>query len=260
MPELPDVEIFKRYLDATALHQKIVDIEVRANRMLKDILPKNFKDALKGKRFESTRRHGKYLFVELEKKHMLIHFGMTGRLKYFKKASDDPEYDQVLFRFADGYHLACISKRKLGKIGLIDSPDAFIEEKGLGPDALSIDLPELADILEKAKSFIKSLLMNQRRIAGIGNIYSDEILFRARLHPRKKSDRLKEPDVKRLDRAIETVLHTAIDRKAKPDDLPTSYLIPHRGKNGKCPRCGGDIKRIEVSGRNGWYCSRCQKK
>ena len=106
MPELPDVEVFKQYLDAISLHQEMVKVEVHDGRILKDISVGELKARLKGHTLESTRRHGKYLLVRLEDGNWLVlHFGMTGRLKYFKDMDKDPEYDQLLIGFSNGYHL-----------------------------------------------------------------------------------------------------------------------------------------------------------
>ena len=259
MPELPDVEVSKRYLDSTALHRKIVDVDIRAARLLDGVSAKRFRDRVLGRSLKSTSRHGKYLFARMEEGAILFHFGMTGMFRYFKDIDDDPEYDQVLFSFSDKYHLAYISRRKLGKLGIVDSGESFVEEKGLGPDALSVDLPAFRDILSDARAYLKSTLMNQSRIAGIGNIYSDEILFQAGMHPKKKSDSLSEQDSRELHRSMKRVLEMAVARKADPGKLPRTYLLPHRSKGGNCPRCGGEVRKISVSGRNGWYCPACQK-
>lgn len=259
MPELPDVETYRRYLDATALHSVISGVDLRAKRLLEGISAARFGRALRGKSLRSTRRHGKYLFADLGDGWLLMHFGMTGRLAYFKRAGDDPEHDRLLLTFADGWHLAYVAPRKLGRLGIVDSPEAFVENEGLGPDALEVGLDEFRRILGGTRSMIKSALMDQGRIAGIGNVYSDEILFRARLHPRARSDGLGADRTRRLHRAVRAVLETAIDRKADPGAMPPSFLLNHREEGGRCPRCGGTVKRISVSGRSGWYCPRCQR-
>jgi formamidopyrimidine-DNA glycosylase len=108
---------------------------------------------------------------------------------------------------------------------------------------------------------LKTTLMNQGVMAGIGNVYSDEILYQARLHPRTKVNALEEGDLRRLYDCMQEVLDTAIACRAVPEDFPDSYLTPLRGKAGtQCPGCGGEIERIEVSGRGAYYCPECQKK
>ena len=117
MPELPDVEVFKRYLDATALHKTITDVEVESTQILDGVSKGKLHKSLKGRQFLSTHRHGKHLLVALEKESWLtLHFGMTGFLKYFKQMDKDPEHDRMLISFDNGYHLAYVSQRKLGAV------------------------------------------------------------------------------------------------------------------------------------------------
>ena len=162
--------------------------------------------------------------------------------------------------FTNGYHLADDCARKLGKISLTDDPEEFISEKGLGVDALDeeLDLEAFQDLLGGTRSFIKSALMNQKLMAGIGNVYSDEILFQAGVYPRAKSKDLNRKLTENLFYSMKKVLTTAVDRKANPEDLPDSYIIPRRGANGTCPKCGAALRKITVSGRTGYYCDQCQ--
>ena len=184
MPELPEVEIFKRYLDATSLHQRIDDVDVRNTYILKETSARELARGLKGRRFESSRRHGKHLFVRADGELWLrLHFGMTGSLQYFKNDEQAPRYARVLFIFANNHRLAFDDQRQFGEIGLLNDIDEFLKEHALGPDALKIDLREFRKILGKRRGAVKSVLLNQRIIAGIGNIYADEILFRVRIHP-----------------------------------------------------------------------------
>ena len=181
MPELPDVEVFKRYLDATSLHQEIEEVDVRTRQLLENTSIRHLRRGLEGRRFESTRRHGKNLFAGLDDGDwLLLHFGMTGDLAYFKHIEDDPQYDRLLLTFANGYHLAYVSQRKLGELALIEGVDEFVEQKDLGPDALNdLGRDTFEEIVAGRRAMAKSLLMDQQTIAGIGNVYSDEILFQA---------------------------------------------------------------------------------
>jgi formamidopyrimidine-DNA glycosylase len=107
---------------------------------------------------------------------------------------------------------------------------------------------------------VKSILLNQKLIAGIGNIYADEILFRVRIHPATQTSALKEKAVAKLSRATRDILEKAIEAKADVDLMPKSWLLPHRGKGGKCPRCGCELKSATIGGRTAWFCARCQQR
>jgi formamidopyrimidine-DNA glycosylase len=265
MPELPDVELYKRYLDKNALRQTIERVVVNDARILDDLPPDAFVSRLTGNRFENTRRHGKHLLVRLHRDGWLtLHFGMTGNLVYFQDEAEDPPYDRVRFDFAGGRHLAYVNRRMLGRVGLADDADAFIAAEGLGPDALdpAFDLEACTRAIEGRRRDVKSVLMDQALIAGIGNIYADEILFRARLHPKTPATSLDERQRVELFRQIKAVLQTAIERGAGAEEflerLPDDYLLPQREKGGKCPRCGSPIATLKAAGRTSYYCPRCQ--
>lgn len=263
MPELPDVEVFKQSLDATALHQRIAKTSVPSPKVLRSGSAARLARALKGQQFRSSHRHGKFLFVALDRKRWLVfHFGMTGFLKYFKNAADAPSHTCVLIDFDSGDHLAYDSMRKLGAVHVTDSVEAFVQQRELGPDALDprLDLAAFAAIMGQTRRTVKSALMNQRLIAGIGNIYSDEILSRAGIHPGRKSYRLGDAGLKRLHTAMKTVLRKAIECRVDPKRFPDSYLLPHRVGDGRCPRCGRKLKHKKFSGRTAYYCPRDQRK
>ena len=119
MPELPDVEVFKRYMDATALHKPIRGVEVEDETVLRDLNGRGLKAKLKGKSIHRSRRHGKYLLGELgEEDWLVLHFGMTGRLKYFRRDDSRPDHARVLLNFSNGFHLAYVSQRMLGEVGI----------------------------------------------------------------------------------------------------------------------------------------------
>src|ERR1044072_5288177 len=163
MPELPEVEISKRYLDTTSLHQCIDDVDVRNTYILKGTSARELARRLKGRRFESSRRHGKHLFVRADGELWLrLHFGMTGSLQYFKNDKQAPQYARVLFVFANKHRLAFDDQRQFGQIGLLKDVDEFLKEHEVGPDALKIDLREFKKILGKCRGAVKSVLLNKR--------------------------------------------------------------------------------------------------
>ena len=264
MPELPDVELYKRHLDSTSLGRRIEKVAVNDARILAGISAREFARRLEGNRFESSRRHGKHLLVRLARDGWLtMHFGMTGYLHYFDDPADDPKYDRVRFDFERG-HLAYVNRRMLGRVGLTEHADAFIRDEGLGPDALdpAFDEAALERAIDRRRRDVKSLLMDQSVVAGIGNIYADEILFQARLHPKLPARDLDPKQRIHLFRAIKEVLQTAIDCAAGAeqflDRLPSGYLLPAREKGRRCPRCGSEIRSFKHHGRTTYFCPKCQ--
>jgi formamidopyrimidine-DNA glycosylase len=191
---------------------------------------------------------------------MVLHFGMTGDLAYYKDRHDRPEYARMVLDLCNGFHLAYISQRMLGEIGLADDVDGFIKEHELGPDALSdqVDAKIFERMLEGRKGMIKPTLMDQSIIAGIGNVYSDEILFQAGIHPKTPVSELSGEDRKQLYRAMRRVLRTAARNRADPGNMPRGYILPRREEGAECPVCGGKVKKITVSGRSSYYCPRRQ--
>ena len=261
MPELPDVEGFKQYLDATSLHQRIAHVDVLSAYLLKGISARELAHRLKGRCFESSRRHGKHLFVRTDGDVWLrLHFGMTGSLRYFKDEEKAPPHARVLFIFARDYRLAFDDQRKFGEIGLIQDVDEFLKMRALGPDALDVDLTNLKELLAEHRGAVKSILMNQKLIAGIGNIYADEILFHAHMHPATETARLNDKRRRQLFRAMRRVLEKAIEYQADVNRMPKSWLLSHRGKGGKCPRCGRKLKSSKIGGRTAWFCPHCQRR
>ena len=264
MPELPDVEIFKQYLDATALHKDIETVDLRAQDMLKGVSERKLKQRLKNSSLRSSRRHGKFLFAQAgDNGWLLLHFGMTGALKYFKNPEKDTDHDRLSLGFSNGYHLAFDCRRKLGEIGWVDDPRTFIQERAMGPDAMDSDLdPDtFKKILGRSRGAVKGALMNQRMIAGIGNVYADEILFQAGIHPKIKVNQLETERLERLFRVMrEQVLPTAIECRADPSEFPDDFIVPHRQKDGRCPKCGHQLQQVKVSGRTSYACPDCQSR
>ncbi len=259
MPELPEVETFKRYLDKTSLKQVIKEVKIIDIRVLNvddSYLIKSVKD----KHFESSTRHGKYLLVYLKPKYLVLHFGMTGDFKYYNKKDDDPNYSKVIFQFKNDFNLAYISRRMFGKLDIAESIQEFIAKKKLGPDAFKMSLEEFKEATNRRTAILKNVLLNQSFIAGIGNIYSDEILFRTKLNPKTKIDSLNESKIKELYDNIKGVLKFGIEKQGDLSVYPNSFLIPHRKKEEQCPICNTEIERFELSGRHGFYCPSCQKK
>jgi len=258
MPELPEVETYKQYFDLTSLNRTVRNVEVRDDRVLK--IPEDiFIREIRGNTFKATRRHGKYLFVELNSRFMVLHFGMTGDLEYYKKPTEEPPYSKVIFTFRNNHYLSYISRRMFGKLDITNNVEEFLKGKKLGPDAYHMNYNEFINVLKRRTTNAKTALMNQSILSGVGNIYSDEILFRTRINPMMKVNLLDESTLEELFKNIKDVLKFGIEKKGDLSKYPISFLIPHRKLDEKCPNCGKILQRYEISGRHGFYCSTCQK-
>lgn len=260
MPELPEVEGFARYFAQHALHQRIARVEVRDERVL-SVRKEQLVRALRGREFVAVRRHGKHLFADVGKQWLHLHFGMTGDLAYYVDKKDEPRFARVIFHFDNGAHLAFEDMRLFGVVGIVDSPDAHIEEHALGPDPLddSFTLRRFRDIVATKRGAVKSLLMSQDVIAGIGNLYADETLYQSSIHPRRPADKLSDAEVRAMYTAMRKILREVIARRYKGGDWPRGYLTMHREEGERCPRCGGTIVRTVVFGRTTYYCKKHQR-
>lgn len=261
MPELPDVEYLKDIFQKTSLYKIIKGVEVKGEKILEGTTPKRFTSWLEGESFSNVLRHGKYLFARIsEKGWMVMHFGMTGDLAYRDASEKVPEYTKIIFRFPHSF-LSYICVRKLGNVRIINKKEKFIKEKELGPDALRVDFKTFYQRVKNSRAMLKSVLMDQSIVSGIGNVYADEVCFYFKEHPKTKVTEFEKDDWQRILQVIKEVLRKAREVILNEKEIPSEWLTSHRGKEDvRCPRCGGKIKRIEVSGRGTYFCPSCQKR
>lgn len=260
MPELPEVEMFKRYFESTSLNKTIKDVMVKSSQILDNIRAEDLRKKLRSKEFLCCQRYGKYLFINVSEEFWLVwHFGMTGDLKYFKDQQDDPRHDRLLIDFENGYHLAFDCQRKFGRIAVTSKVKDFVKRKRLGKDALELDLQRFKELSRKRQGRTKYTLMNQHIIAGLGNLYSDEILFQSGIHPQAKISELKDSILEELFYTLKKVLNTAISKEVDWSRYPQSYLMRTRIKGSSCSICGGVIQSLKFSGRTTYFCSQHQK-
>ncbi|WP_372592337.1 Fpg/Nei family DNA glycosylase [Guyparkeria sp.] len=259
MPELPDVETFRRTLDAHGLGRPVRRTTVSAPDLLADISPQSLGRLLKNHSLVETRRHGKYLFTAREGRDgwLVLHFGMSGTLVMLEGKGAQPEHAGLVVTFDHG-GVAYDSPRRLGMIGWTESPEAFAASRELGPDALAIDRESFVSGLRGYRGAIKCWLMDQARLAGIGNVYSDEILFQAGLHPKHAGNSLNGTQAESVYGIMQRVLEGAVAAGADPARLPDGYLLPNRGEGGRCPACGEALDTVRACGRTAWYCPHCQ--
>lgn len=258
MPELPDVEVFRRHAATTSLHHAVERIHISEERLLEDTSPQALGRRLKGQQFERAHRHGKYLLLEMNDGSLVLHFGMTGYLRFADDSKSLPEYTRGEFYFVGSGCLAYVSQRLLGRIFVVEGVDELLERKQLGPDALEVDADRFCGLLDQKKGSVKSALMDQSLVAGIGNVYSDDVLFQLDLHPAADLADLDKDDLKQIFDVTQRVLTTAIRHRARPEQMPSDFLLPHREGDGRCPRCGTKLAKVKVGGRRAVYCPNCQ--
>lgn len=259
MPELPEVAMYQRYFHHTALHKKVTDVEVSDERVIL-LATDKLREALKEQTFESSERIGKHFFVKLSNgQYMSMHFGMTGSLKYFKDKQDAPRFTKVLFSLDDGFHLAFVCPRILGRVGITEDIASYSKKKKLGTDALQISEEEFKKKVADKKGLIKPLLMNQRTLAGLGNWVVDDMLYQCGIHPELPASEVSDEQIRTLYEKMRYILQTAIDMEANYDDFPKEFLITHREEGAKSTLYDGNITRLVVGGRGTYICPEGQK-
>ncbi len=271
MPELPEVETIRRQLAPAVEGRRLVRIRVLDPRWCEPAPPEAIADALDGRTIERLGRRGKYLVMSFEDDvHLVMHLRMTGNLLL---TGDEPKHTRVRMELDDGQRLFFVDVRRFGTGHVLLGSDALAEyfASRLGVEPLSPDFTAAA-LRERSrgrKQPVKAFLLNQERIAGVGNIYADEALWRARIHPLKPVGALRKPQIEALRDAVVESLHAGIDAKgASIDDyrhvdgaqgsFQDRFLV-HRRKGEPCPRCGTRIQKMRAAGRGTYICPRCQR-
>ena len=274
MPEMPEVEIIRRYLDTQVAGKTIMNLDIRLPRMIKWPNVEGFRALVTGRTIKAMNRRGKYLLMELDNDSKVVfHLRMTGRLVYEPTGETSDHHARVIFHLQDGASLVYGDTRTLGTIhGL--KPQELGMLKGLaemGPEPLSAEFT--AEYLDKTakqrKVAIKSFLLNQKYIGGIGNIYADEALFLAGIHPLRPANSLTQAECSSLWESVNRVIAAGIA------DGGTTFRDYQNGEGGKgshqehlyvygrkgeqCRNCGAVIERITVGGRGTHFCPKCQE-
>jgi len=265
MPELPDVEAVVRTLRRRAKGLRIHGVRILSPSTVRSPAPRTFAQQVRGRMIRAVGRRGKYLLIDLDGQVMMIaHLRMTGDFAVARAGDPYPPHTRVVFRL-NGRELRFIDQRRFGHIDLIDLSRAggmaeWARERRLGAEPLdpAFTSARLGEILRGRRGALKSLLLRQDLVAGIGNIYADEILFQARLSPHRRVTSLRPAGVRRLYRAIRAVLRRAIENLSRYG-RPVGGLIAAREKGGICPRCRRVLRTTTVSGRTTYYCARCQR-
>jgi formamidopyrimidine-DNA glycosylase len=272
MPEMPEIETIARQLRKTIIGKRIADVRLSGLQLRKPIA-KTFPAKLRGRIIREIIRRGKYLILELEPKAFgLIHLGMSGRVLYHPSASGGMKHTHAIFSFSDATALEYRDHRRFGLLaaytGLQLSQIPELRSLGIDPLRSGFNAKWLLPLLQKRRQEIKSFLLDQRHIAGLGNIYSSESLFMAQIHPERRCFTLTSEETFRLVNAIRKVVRAAI----KNNGTSFSDFLDSEGKRGgnqgflavfqregeACARCAEPIKRMRQGNRSSYYCAHCQ--
>jgi formamidopyrimidine-DNA glycosylase len=273
VPELPEVETLRRSLAPLLEGRRLERVEILDPRLTAPAPPRAVAAALRGERVSALARRGKYLLVGFESgRTLVVHLRMSGSLRHDRGAPARDLYRRARIRLDDGTQLSYRDVRRFGTWVLLEPGELGpYFERRLGPEPLEpgFDTEALAARLAGRRAPLKSAILDQRRLAGVGNIYADEALWRARLHPRREAGSLDRSELRALHRGIRAALRRGLERQGStlrdyrlPDGRPGSMQREFKvyGRLGEpCERCGTPIERLVVGGRGTWICPGCQR-
>jgi formamidopyrimidine-DNA glycosylase len=272
MPELPEVETVRRRLEPVLAGRRFDRVEIADPRLVRPYDPHAVAAELQGERVASVERRGKYLILRFETDRvLLIHLRMTGSLRHSTNGLDDDPHRRALVRLDDGSDVAYRDVRRFGTWLLLEPGelDAYLAQR-LGEEPLDalFTAARLGRLLARRRAPVKAALLDQRTLAGMGNIYVDEALWRAKIHPLRPAESLERNELARLHRAVRTALEHGLARQGStlrdyklPDGGSGSMQHEFKayGRDGEpCDRCGTPIAKIRVAGRGTWFCPTCQ--
>jgi len=283
MPELPEVETIKKGFQKKLINKTIEKVQVKTTTLIKMSRINELLSKLPNARISDVKRRGKYIIINLNIDYkLIIHLGMSGRLEYFPATDKETstkifkrheKHDHIFFFFDDNSKLVYNDVRKFGKIWFLKNKEKLprIETLGFEPLEKEFTFDEFLKLLKNCTKNIKKLLMDQKKITGIGNIYANEILFHSRIHPLRKANLLSKDEAKLLYLNIKKILLEAIELKGTTM-VDESYidLEGNKGrygevvkvygkKNGICPACGQPLEIIRIENRSTFVCPNCQR-
>jgi len=270
MPELPEVETIRRGLISgsdgvpSLVHQRITSVDLFWPKTVASPDPLQFIQGLQQREIVSLSRRGKFLLINLDHGTLIFHLRMSGDLRMQPAGEPTQKHDRLQLNFNSGWKLVFNDTRKFGRAWLTEDPQKVLS--GIGSEPLDQDLTpdKFHAMLQVRSRQIKPLLMDQRFLAGLGNIYTDEALFSAGIHPLRRSDTLTQPEAERLLAAIREVLQqgilakgASIDWVYRGGDFQNHFQV-YKRTGSPCPRCGTPIQRIVVGQRSTHFCPVCQ--
>ncbi len=277
MPELPEVEtIIRRLRNGTKTNPPvpghvIQSVKITWDRIIAEPNPQAFQENLIGKEIKDAQRRGKFLHFPLSQGHLIGHLRMSGDMRMEQRVTPqgDPvppeDYDRVILNFESAYRMVFSNIRKFGRMWYVEDTQSIFGD--LGPEPLSDNFTadRFYDMLQNHSRQIKPLLMDQSFLAGLGNVYTDESLFWAKIHPLRQSDSLSKEEVQRLFNSIQSVLILGIRRFGASIDWIyrggefQNYFKVYQREGEPCPICGTPIEKIRVGQRGTHFCPNCQK-
>ncbi len=270
MPELPEVETVRSILEKNILNKTILDVEIRYDKILQNSTKEDFVNKLKNQTFIQMKRKGKYLICVLSDYYLIVHLRMEGK---FFLMHDEPlsNHDHIIFKFNDS-ELRYNDTRKFGTMHLFERTIDInkinpLSKVGLEPFEEGFNINYLKPFFKKSTKPIKTTLLDQSIIAGLGNIYVDEVLFMSGLHPLQKTKDLTDDNIESIINNSKIVLQKAINLGGTTiRSFQSSHDITGRFQNhllvhtkSSCPKCNKNISKIRVGGRGTYYCEDCQK-
>ncbi len=277
MPELPEVEtIIRRLRNGTKTHPPVTghviqSVKITWDQIITEPDPDSFRENLIGKEIIDAQRRGKFLHFPLSKGHLIAHLRMSGDMRMEERITLKGEllppdkYDRVILNFESAYRLAFNNIRKFGRIWYVENPQTLFGDLGPEPLSENFSANQFYDMLHSHSRQIKPLLMDQGFLAGLGNVYTDESLFWAKIHPLRQSDSLSKKEAKKLFDSIQSVLKLGIQRFGASIDwiyrggeFQNSFKVYQR-EGEPCPTCGTTIEKIRVGQRGTHFCPKCQK-
>lgn len=269
MPELPEVETYVRELEPLLAGRTVQGAEVHWPGTIAEPEASLFPELIRGRRFRRFGRRGKYMLLGLDSDETLIvHLRMTGELRVHPAGAPADKHTHVILQLDGGEALHYRDTRKFGRMWLVADAGAVVGKLGPEPFGTQFTPQALAEALARRTANIKSLLLNQSIVAGVGNIYADEALFRAGIHPERPGGELTPEETARLQQAVRDVLQAGIDARgssftsyAPPTGEKGAFQEQHqvfRRTGEPCPHCGAPIRRIVLAQRSTHFCPHCQ--
>jgi len=256
MPELPEVEMARRFVDRSLKGRRVSSLEVLDGRMLASGSEPAMREAFLGRTVGEVCRHGKHLLIKIGEDHLYIHLGMSGSLHLLDHA-EGTSHERLRLGLDEDV-LVLDDPRRFGRFGLYHRAEDLLVERDLGPDALTVPDRVFVSRMAGRKGSIKPLLLDQKVIAGVGNLYADEALFQERLHPATKAEDISRKEMARLGRRIRKVLEASISASTEFSRLPEGFLLRDRREGAPCPRCHRELVTIRIGGRTSLLCPACQ--